>query len=160
MQAPGCALRTCMNHARGAVTAPSTTRSTADAFLEQHSLPLATRMSPVHASRVTTSRLVRRRRRLLGATLAGGGQSLQRSSAIMCEDNSRSHSNCVWVDHPCEERARVLLGCTADRPVRETRANFDNIGAVVAVPPRRVAGRVASSVESSQLSRGQTLAWR
>jgi hypothetical protein len=79
MQALGRALRTWMNHARGAVTAPSTTRSTADAFLEQHSLPLATRMSPVHASRVTTTRLVPRGRRLLGATLAAGGPSPRRS---------------------------------------------------------------------------------
>src|SRR5712672_202108 len=149
-----------MNHARGAVTAPSTTRSTADAFLEQHSLPLATRMSPVRASRVTTTRLVPRRRRLLGATLAAGGPSPQRSSAIMFEDNSRFHSNCVWVDRLCEERALVLLGCTADRPVQETRANFDNIGAVVAVLPRRDADQVASLVENSQRSEGQTPAWR
>src|SRR6478735_5039253 len=85
---------------------------TADAFLDQHSLPLATRMSPVHASRVTTTRLVSRPRRLAGATLAAGGPSPQRSSATMCEDNSRFHSNCVSVDRPCEERARVLLGCT------------------------------------------------
>src|SRR5580765_76031 len=131
----------------------------ADLF-DQYSLPLATRMSPVHASRVTTTRPVPRRRRLLGATLAAGGPSPQRSSTIMCEDNSRSHSNCVWVDRPCEERARALLGCTADRPIRETRANFENIVRVVALPPRRVAGRVGSSVENSQLSRGQTPAWR
>src|SRR6476659_8609879 len=107
-----------MNRARGAYNRPSTTRSTADVFLDQHSLPLATRMSPVHASRVTITRLARRRRRLLGATLAAGGPSPQGSSAIMCEDNSRFHSSCVWVDRPYEERARVLLGCTADRPVR------------------------------------------
>src|SRR6478672_439320 len=131
----------------------------ADLF-DQYSLPLATRMHPVHASRVTTTRLVPRRRRLLGATLAAGGPSPQRSSATMCEDNSRFHSNCVSVDRPCEERARVLLGCTADRPVRETRANFDNIGAVVAVPPRRDADQVASLVENSQRSEGQTPAWR
>src|SRR6476619_1014510 len=149
-----------MKHARGAVTAPSTTRSTADAFLEQHALPLATRMNPVHASRVTTTRLVPRRRRLLGATLAADGPSPQRSSATMCEDNSRFHSNCGWVDHPYEERARALLGCTEDRPARETRANFDNIGAVVAVPPRRDTDRVASLVENSQRSEGQTPAWR
>src|SRR6476646_3713246 len=139
-----------MNHARDAVTAPSTTHSTADAFLEQHSLPLATRMNPLHASRVTTTRLVPRRRRLLGATLAADGRSPQRSSATMCEDNSRFHSNCVWVDRPYEERARVLLGCTADRPVRETRANCDNIVPVVAMPPRRETDQVASLVENSQ----------
>src|SRR6476660_6284657 len=108
----------------------------ADLF-DQYSLPLATRMNPVHASPVTTTRLVPRPRRLLGATLAAGGPSPQRSSAIMCEDNRRGHSNCGWVDRPCEERARALLGCTPDRPIRETRANVDNIGAVVAVPPRR-----------------------
>ena len=58
----------------------------------------------------------------------------------MHEDNSRFHLNCVWVDHPCEERARVLLGCTADHPVRETRANFENIVRVVALLPRCVGG--------------------
>src|SRR5262245_1229924 len=117
-------------------------------------------MSPLHASRVTTTRRVRRRRRLLGATLAAGGPSPQRSTAIMCEDNSRSHSNCVWVDRPYEERAQGLLGCTADLPVRETDANFENNVRVVALPPRHVDGRVASSVGNWQLSRGQTPAWR
>ena len=53
----------------------------------------------------------------------------------------------------------MLLGYTADRPVRETRANFENIVRVVAPPPRCVAGRVGSSVENWQLSRGQTPAW-
>src|SRR5207342_335928 len=38
----------------------------ADLFLDQHSSPLPTRMSPVHASRVTTTRLVHRRLCLLG----------------------------------------------------------------------------------------------
>src|SRR4029077_12778304 len=128
----------------------------ADLFLDQRSSPLPTRVNPVHASRVTTTQLVSRRRRLLGVRLAAGGPSLQRSSAIMCEDNSRCHLNCVWVDRPCKERARVLLGCTADHPVQETRANFENIVRVVAPPPRRVAGRVGSSVENLQLSRGQT----
>ena len=137
----------------GRCNAPSTTRSTAAVFLDQNSSPLPTRMSPVHASRVTTTRLVPHRRRLLGATLAAGVPSPQRSSAIMCEDNSRSHSSCVWVDCPCEEQARGLLECTADRPVRETHVNFENIVRVVQLPPQRVAGRVALSVESSQLSR-------
>src|SRR6476646_3257787 len=122
-----CATHVDERFGKGDVPAPSTTRSTADVFLGQHSLPPATRMSPVHVSRVTTTRLAPRRRRLLGARLAAGGPSLQRSSAIMCEDNSRFHSNCVWVDRPCEEQAWVLLGCTVDRPVQETRANFENI---------------------------------
>src|SRR6266478_2736677 len=124
-------------------------------LVPQASPPLATRMSPVHASRVTTTRLVTRRRRLLGATLAAGGPSLQRSSATMYEDNSRFHSNCVWVDHPCEERARVLLGCTADHPVRETRANFESIVRVVALPSRCVGGPVGLPVGNLRLFRGQ-----
>src|SRR4029077_12620304 len=99
--------------------------------LDQHSVPLATRMSPVHALRVTTTRLVPRRHQLLGATPAAGDRSPQRLSATMCEDNNRFHSNCVWVDRPYVERARVLLECTTDRPVRETRANFDDIVPVV-----------------------------
>jgi hypothetical protein len=139
--------------ASGDVTASSTTRSTADV---QHSLPRATRMSPLRASRVTTTRLAPRRRRLLGATLAAGGPSRQRSSTIMFEDNSRSHSNFVWVDRFYEERAQVLLGCTGDLQVRETDANFENIARVVAPPPRHVDGRVASSAGNWQRSRGQT----
>ena len=93
--------------------------------VRSNSSSLPTRMNPVHASRVTTTRLVPLRRCLLGSTLAASGPSLQRSSAIMCEDNSRFHSNSGWVDHPCEERARVLLGCTVDRALRESRANFE-----------------------------------
>src|ERR1043166_5686145 len=108
------------------VTVPFTTLSTAEVFPVQRPLPLATTMSPVHASRVTTTRSVRRWRRLLEATLAAGGTSLQRSLAIMFEDNSHSHSNCVWADRPYEERARVLLGCTADPAGRETGSNFEN----------------------------------
>src|SRR5438876_9074895 len=107
----------------------------ADLILGQYSSPPATRTSPVHASRVTTSPLVRHRRRVLGATLAAGGRCLQCSLDPMCEDNSRFHSNCVWVDRPCAAQARVLLECTAGRPVRETRANFENIFRAAAVPP-------------------------
>src|SRR5437764_646970 len=116
-------------------------------------------MSPVHASRVATTRLARRWARLLGARLAADGPTPQRSSVITCEDNCRFHLHCVGGIRPCAERAWALLACTADRLVRETRANFENIVRVVAPSPRRVAGRVGSSVESSQLSRGQTPAW-
>src|SRR6266403_3126437 len=132
----------------------------ADLFLVQYSSPPATRISPVHASRVTTSPLVRHRRRLLGATPAAGGRSLQRSLDPMCEDNSRFHSNCVWVDRPCAAQAPVLSGCTADRLAREIRANFENIVRVVALLPRRVAGRLRSPVENWQLFRAQIPAWR
>src|SRR6516225_8274494 len=110
----------------------------ADLFFDQRSSPLPTRVNPFHAPRVTTTPLVRRRRRRSEATFAAGGPCLQRSSAIVCEDNSRFHSNYVWVDRPCEGRAPVLLGCTADRPVRETRSNFESIVRVVAPPPRCV----------------------
>ena len=115
MQAPGRALRTCMNAAESGYDGAATSRSTQTCFSIQHSSPPATRTSLVHASRVTTSPLVRRRRRLLGATLAAGGRCLQCSLDPMCEDNSRFHSNCVWVDRPCAAQAPVLLGCTADR---------------------------------------------
>src|SRR5262245_16085389 len=131
-----------------------------DVFLHQHSLPLATRMSLVHASRVTTIRPVRRRRLRLGATLAADGPSPQRSSVLMFEDNSRFHSNCAWVDPLYEKRAPVLSGCTAGLPVRETCSNFENIVRDIALPPRHVAGRVASLIENWQLSRGQTPARR
>src|SRR5712675_2529537 len=126
-----------------------------DLFLDQYSSPPATRISPVHASRVTTSPLVRHRRRLLGATLAAGGRCLQCSLDPMCEDNSRFHSNCVWVDRPCVAQAPVLLGCTAVRPVREIRANFENIVRAVAMPLRCVGGRVRLPVENWQLFRAQ-----
>src|SRR5438094_169163 len=109
----------------------------ADLFHNRYSSPLATRTSPVHALRVTTSPQVRHRRRLLGRTPAAGGRCLQCSLDPMCEDNSPFHSNCVWVDRPCAAQAR-LLGCTADRPVREIRANFENIVRAVAMPPRCV----------------------
>src|SRR5205814_1040221 len=119
--------------------------------------PLAScnRMSPGHASRVTTTPLVRRRRRRGGATLAAGGTSPQRSSVITCEDNSRFHLHCVGGIRPCAERAWVSLECTADRPVRETRPNFENTGRVVALLPQHVGGRVGSSIENLLLFRGQ-----
>src|SRR5436190_9308166 len=132
----------------------------ADLILDQYSSPPVTTTSPVHASRVTTSPLVHHRRRLLGATLAAGGRCLQCSLDPMCEDNSRFHSNCVWVDRPCAAQVPVLLGCTADRPVREIRANFENIVRVGALLPRRVAGRLRSPVENWQLFRAQIPAWR
>src|SRR5438046_7010081 len=132
----------------------------ADRILGEYSSPPATRTSPVHASRVTTSPLVPHRRRLLGATLAAGGRCLQCSLDPMSEDNSRFHSNCVWVDRPCAVQAPVLLGCTAARPVREILANFENIVRVVALPQRRLAGRTRSPVENWQQFRAQIPAWR
>src|SRR5882757_9949190 len=160
MQAPGRALRTWMSAAESGYDGAATSRSNADLILDQYSSPPATRISPVHASRVTTSPLVRRRRRLLGATLAAGGRCLQCSLDPMCEDNSRFHSSCVWVDRPCVAQAPVLLGCTADRLARETRASFENIVHAVAMPPRCGAGRVRSPVENWQLFRAQIPAWR
>src|SRR5437773_3795319 len=140
MQVPGRALRTWMNAAEsGYMTGPLQVIQ-CRLFLDQCSSPLATRTSPVHALRVTTSPQVRHRRRLLGSTPAAGGRCLQCSLDPMCEDNSRFHSNCVWVDRPCAAQAR-LLGCTADRPIREIRANFENIVRAVAMPPRCVGGR-------------------
>ena len=94
---------------------PSTSRSAQTLFPAQPASLVATRMSPVHASRVATTPLVRRRRRRVGATLAAGGTSPRGSSATMCDDSSRSHWNCVWVDRHYEKRAWVSLECTADR---------------------------------------------
>src|SRR5262249_39881901 len=77
---------------------------------------------------------------------------------IMCGDNSRFHSNCVWADRPCEEGVRVLSECRADRSVRETRPNFENIVRVVAPPPEDVLDRADSSAENWQLYQSQTSA--
>ena len=158
MQAPGRALRTWMNAAESGYDGYKSFN--ADLILDQYFSPPATTTSPVHASRVMISPQVRDRRRLLAATLAEGGRCLQCSSDPMCEDNSRFHSNCVWVDRPCAAQAPVLLACTADRPVREIRANFENIVRVAALPPRRVAGRLRSPVGNWQLFRAQIPAWR
>ena len=158
MQAPGRALRTRMNAAESGYDGRYKSFNT-DLILDQYSSPPATRISLVHASRVTTSPQVRNRRQLLGATLAAGGRYLQCSSDPMCEDNSRFHSNCVWVDRPWAAQAPVLLGCTVDRPVREIRAKFENIVRAVAMPPRCVGGRVRSPVENWQLFRAQIPAW-
>ena len=160
MQAPGRALRTRMNGPGNAMRRAAGKSFSADLFPGKSCSSLLTKMSPVHASPVETIPPVPRRRRLLEATLVAIGPSLQRSSAIMCEDNSRFHSNCGWVDHPSEERARVLLGCTVDRALRESRANFENIVRVVARPPRRVGGRVGLSVGNLRLFRGQIPASR
>src|SRR5215467_3438715 len=131
-----------------------------DVFLDQPSSLLPTRVSPVDAWRVKTTPLVRHRYRPSVATLAVSGPSLQRSSALMCADNSRFHSNCVWADRPYEERERVLSGYTANPPVRETRSNSENIVRAVVPPPGRVGGQAASSVENWLLFRDQTQAWR
>src|SRR6266700_2007142 len=149
MQAPGRALRTWMNAAESGYDGRARQKSVnADMFPDRHSSLPVTTTTPIHASRVTTSPLVRHRRRLSGATLAAGGRCLQCSLDPMCEDNSRFHSNCVWVDRPFAAQAPVLSGCTADRLAREIRANFENIVRVVALLPRRVAGRLRSPVEN------------
>lgn len=154
MQAPGCALRTSMNGS-GKRKSGFSRR-----FVPQLSPLLATGMSPVHASQVTTTQLVSPRRPLLEATLAAGGTSQRGSLAITGEDNNRSHSNCGWVDHAWWERVRALLECTIDHPVRETRANFENIVRVVVLPPRCAGGRVGLPVRNLRLFQGQVRASR
>ena len=89
----------------------------------------------------------------IGSDTCGRRPIPARLVRIKCEDNSRSHLSCVSVDRPCAGQVRVLLGCTADRPVRETQANFENIVRVVAMPPRPADDRVGSSVRNWQLCR-------
>src|SRR5262245_11748489 len=101
-----------------------------------------------------------RRRRQLGVKVVADGPSQQYSSAITCEDNSRSHSNFVWANRPRADPMRGLLRCTADRPVRETLANLESIVRVAGALPRCVADRVVSSVENLPLFRDQIPAWR
>src|SRR5260370_23844778 len=84
----------------------STSRSTQICFSNQPSSPLPTGVNPVHASRVTTTQLVSRRRRLLGVRLAAGGPSLQRSSSIMSEDNTPYHLNALLQDPPSKHPTR------------------------------------------------------
>ena len=160
MQAPGRALRTCMNAAEsGDMTGPMqvvqcrlVSRPTLFATCNKNkSCPcLASNDKPTGTPSAAA----------IGSDTCVVGRCLQCSLDPMCEDNNRFHSNCVWVDHPCEERGRVLLGCTVDRPLRETRANFENIVRVVALPPRCVGGRVRLPVENWQLFRAQIPVWR
>src|SRR5215470_1391172 len=102
---------------------------------------------------------LRRRRRQLVTKFAADGPSQQDSSAITREDNSRSHSNFVWVDRPSAERAQVSLECIGDRLVRESFANFESIVRVAGAPPGRVGGRVDSSVENLPRFRAQIPVW-
>ena len=120
---------------------------------DSSSLP-ATRC-PARALPAATNPPVHRRRELLEATSAAAGQCLQRSSVPTCGDSTRCHSSCALVHRLCGERGRALLGCTTDRAVPESHANFENIVRVVPMLRRHVGDRVGSRVQNWQLHRGR-----
>src|SRR4029450_5814161 len=88
-------------------------------FLDQYSSPHRARTDRVRGQRAATNLLARRRTALRVATLVATGRCLRCWSAPRSEDSTRCQLSSAAADGLYTERAPLLLGCIADREIRE-----------------------------------------